>query len=293
MYQRIVVPLDGSKLAEGVLPAVCQLAEGLDARVRLISVADIDAVAPRGLSQQEPIARDAMNKARRYLESLVPFLPLGGGRVQVSATVDNVAQGIVAEAEREADTLLAMSTHGRSGVGRFVIGSIADRVLHSTKTPLLLYRPRPEAPGAERIASVIVPLDGSTRAQKVLPSVRELAQKLSLSVILIRARRTIPSYGGTMGVDWYDPKLDEEEEAAVAEYLAGQADRLRKAGVKVSTRVMTGTPAAGIVDLARDTPGAMVAMTTRGRSGAGRAVLGSVADRVVGHSQAPVLLVRT
>ncbi len=110
-------------------------------------------------------------------------------------------------------------------------------------------------------------------------------------MLLVRAARTVPVYGGNLGVDWYDPALDLEEERRAAEYLELHEQRLKKAGLEVSTKVLNGPAADAIIDVVHDTPNALVVMTTRGRSGTARAILGSVADRVVRHANAPVLLI--
>ncbi|MBF8299009.1 MAG: universal stress protein [Dehalococcoidia bacterium] len=292
MYQKIVVPLDGSKLAEEILPIVFQLASGLEARVHLVGIVDEEVVAPKAGAPTVDVARDAMNKADRYLRSIAPYLHLPPERVHVMATVDRVAAGILKEAEREPDTLIAMSTHGRSGVGRFAIGSVADKVLRATRIPLLLYRPKGGTQVAAPPSTVIVPLDGSALAQKALAPARDIAKKLNLRVLLMRARRSVPVYGGSLGVDWYDPMLDREEERLANDYLQFQERQLEKAGLEVSIRVLEGPAAEAIIGIVRDTPNSLVVMTTRGRSGAARALLGSVADRVVRHANAPVLLIR-
>jgi nucleotide-binding universal stress UspA family protein len=291
VYQKIVVPLDGSKLAEEILPIVFQLASGLDARVLLVAIVDEDVVAPKAGAPPVDVARDAMNKADRYLRSLAPYLHLPRERVHVMATVDHVATGILKEAKREPDTLIAMSTHGRSGVGRFAIGSVADKVLQATRIPLLLYRPKGGTQVAAPPSTIIVPLDGSALAQKALAPARDIARKLNLRILLARARRTVPVYGGSLGVDWYDPMLDQEEERLANGYLQFQERQLKKAGLEVSTRLLEGPAAEAIIAVVRDTPDSLVVMTTRGRSGAARALLGSVADRVVRHANAPVLLI--
>jgi nucleotide-binding universal stress UspA family protein len=178
-------------------------------------------------------------------------------------------------------------------MGRFILGSVADKVLHQTKTPLLLYRPIQEAYPAMPMTIVILPLDGSPLSEKALPTVRELASALKLRVLLVRVRQTVPTYGTNLGgVEWYEPRMEEEHERMVAEYLTMHQIEMKKAGLEVATQVLAGSPSLAILDLVRDTPSALVVMTTRGRSGTGRAVLGSVADRVARHANAPVLLIR-
>ncbi len=195
----------------------------------------------------------------------------------VSCTVDigEPASWIVREAEREADTLVAMSTRGRSGITRWVLGSVADQVLHATKAPLLLLRSQDEEtpPYEASLASVIVPLDGSFLAEQVLPHAVTLAQALRLSVTLVRVS-------------------SHQEEAEARDYLREVGGKLNQQGAtSVKELVLNGHAGTAIVDIARDIPNSLVTMTTHGHSGIGRWILGSVTDQVVRLSGSPVLVV--
>jgi nucleotide-binding universal stress UspA family protein len=294
VYKRIVVPLDGSKLAEAIVPTVYQFAKGMDAVVELVAIVDQDIVAPEGerLTWGEEVAREAVNKAERYLRGVSSFIPLQPERMRTFTTIGRVPEGILSQAGGQPGTLIAMSTHGSSGVGRFLLGSTTEKVLRLTKNHLLLYRPGRGGTPQEHFDTVIVPLDGSIRASKVLPAVKDMARTLGLRIVLLRARRTIPAYGGTMGVDWYDPGLELEDEQASAGYLREKQRELEQAGFSVSTKLVEGGAPAAIIELSKQTANAFIAMTTRGRTGAARVALGSVADRVVRHAEAPVLLIK-
>jgi nucleotide-binding universal stress UspA family protein len=203
---------------------------------------------------------------------------------------------VVKVAEGQAGTLIAMSTHGRSGVTRWVLGSVTDKVLHATATPMLIVRPRDGAgAGAEpKIETIIAPLDGSPLAEQALPHVVAVAKALRAKVTLVRVVPTTAYYLGMMDYPSavYQELIDAEEEAA-GKYLGEMAAKLRGEGVSIAAEKMGRGDAAGaILDLAVGSPNTLVAMTTHGRSGVGRWVLGSVADRVVRHAGAPVLLIR-
>ncbi|MGH7810474.1 MAG: universal stress protein, partial [Candidatus Binatia bacterium] len=115
------------------------------------------------------------------------------------------ADMIIETAGADKDTLITMATHGRSGLNRFLLGSVAEKVLRATQNPLLLVRAREGAKSDGEIAmkSVIVPLDGSALAERVLPASAELATKLDLDVILFRAY-AIPYGAYTAGDGFYD-----------------------------------------------------------------------------------------
>ena len=278
-YTRILVPLDGSPLAERVLPYAHALAKGFGARVELLQVFS---PATEGLADpthghyQHQIDENLRSRALDYLHGVTPSIGCSGVRVSCTAEAGDPTSWIVNEAEKEPDTLIAMSTHGRSGPARLVLGSVTNKVLHSTSVPVLVLRPRDgeaTVPEAE-LKHVIVPLDGSSLAEQVLPHVVFLAKALGLTVTLLRVA-TFHQNG---------PLLN---------YLEKVRERLVRADLpRVKTRSIGDHPAETIVTVARETPHGMVAMTTHGRSGIRRAVLGSVTDHVVRHCGEPVLVIR-
>ncbi len=202
---------------------------------------------------------------------------------------------IVDKASANADTLIAMSTHGRSGVQRWFIGSVADKVLHICTNPLLLVRTAGKEASNEQAAlnTVIVPLDGSPLAELVLPHITAMAKEQNIEVVLVRAYN-IPTetYSGEGYMPDVEGLLESLKEEA-KEYLEKTVKQLSTDGVKKVSYVLAEGEAAGkIIDLARETPDNLVAMCTHGRSGVTRWVLGSVTDRVVRHCGDPVLIIR-
>jgi nucleotide-binding universal stress UspA family protein len=199
-----------------------------------------------------------------------------------------------------------MSTHGRSGVARWLLGSVTDKVLLATTTPLLIVRStEPLNPMSEvQLKTVIVPLDGSVLAEQVLPHVATLAKALDLEVKLVRVHPSVEEYSryferqqiGSTATIYSGPYevFSREADAQAMEYLHEVKMQLHHERVwSVEESLLRGHPAATIVDLARETPGSLVAMTTHGRSGIGRWLLGGVADRVIRHSGVPALVVRS
>jgi len=301
MYKRILVPLDGSKLAEGVLPYVPAVARAIGAGVVLLRVfnpATLTLADPgigRYLDQIEAGLRE---ESLDYLNSVRASLAGLTTPVSCEAVSGHAASRIIAAADKTAGTLIAMSTHGRSGVGRWLLGSVTEKVLNATASPMLIVRSRDggKEPAEARLKTVIVPLDGSPLAEQVLPYLTPLAKALELKVVLVRV---IPPEGLHYGYRDYpvgyseDFLVEEETEKHAADYLHRISSRLREGGLtSVEECVLRGNPAEVIVDLAKATPDNLVAMNTHGRSGVGRWVLGSVTDRVVQHSGGPVLVVR-
>jgi nucleotide-binding universal stress UspA family protein len=190
-----------------------------------------------------------------------------------------------------------MATRGRSGIHRWLMGSVAEKVLRGATNPLLLVRGDEEgkSDGAATLKSIVVPLDGSKLAETVLPRAVELAKKLSLEIVLTRAYQIpLSTYGGAEAAYIPNPNalMNVVKEEAGA-YLEAKVDELRQNGVeKVSSILLLGSGADEIIDLARTTPDNLIAMCTHGRSGVKRWALGSVTEKVVRHSGDPVLVVR-
>ncbi|MFQ6029251.1 MAG: universal stress protein [Dehalococcoidia bacterium] len=280
MYSRILVPLDGSDLAEQVLPYVRALGRSLKSPIELISTfeaAPEEVADPRHGHYAHQIDASTQADSLDYLNGIKSG-SLDDLGVEVSCTINegHPAEWIVAEAEKQADTLIAMSTHGRSGMARFVMGSTTDKVLRAASSPMLIVRCEEGAarPREVQLQTAIVPLDGSPLAERILAHVTTIAKSLGISVMLVRVT----------------PHFDE----MALEYLRSIAAVMRGEGVaSVEERLLHGNPAEAIVDFALETNNNLVAMTTHGRSGVGRWVLGSVTDRVVQHSGDPVLVVRS
>lgn len=217
--------------------------------------------------------RAAQAEAAAYLDALRARADLTGlpaeMRVQVVDRAGAVAAALL-DYERDADVdLVVLSSHGRSGLARVALGSVAARLLRYGSADLLLVRAFGELPSLER---VVVPLDGSTPAEWALRVADELAGSVVREVTLLRVIAA------------------PEERGGAEEYLAGVAARRQKPGITYRWRVEQGEPTKAIVEAAGTaTP---VLLTTRGRSGRSRWPLGTVADRVAHSGEASVWLVR-
>ncbi|MDO8671642.1 MAG: universal stress protein, partial [Dehalococcoidia bacterium] len=231
-----------------------------------------------------------------YMQGVAGRLKIPQGQAHAIVKVGSVPAVIVEEAEGVQDTLIAMCTHGASGADRFLLGSVATKVLHTTKVPLLLFRPGEADPAAmaASLKTIVVPLDGSKLAEQALPHAELLATAFGLGMLLVRATPTLAEFYGPFGYEAYIPAgLFEDMEKEALGYLSAKADEVKNRGLAhASTKHLHGRAASSILDLVHDTPGCLVVITTHGRSGVGRWVLGSVADRLVSHSNAPVLVVR-
>jgi nucleotide-binding universal stress UspA family protein len=278
MFTRIIVPLDGSALAETVLQFVEPMAKGLRARVDLLRIVNLSYAFPYtpesyiGPEIWEQVLKADEAAARDYLRPIASRLAAAG--IDSSATVVSgfPANTIIDTAGDDPSTLVAMTSHGRSGLARFALGSVAELVVRGLSTPVFLSRPLTKPPDV--LDHIMATLDGSALSEKVLPAVESLAVALGASVTLLQVTRQ----GG---------------EKQALPYLDAVAERLRAAGVtEVRTRATFEPVSEAIIDSATNLRADVIAMATHGRGGLGRWVLGSVADRVLHAQTPPVLLVR-
>jgi nucleotide-binding universal stress UspA family protein len=294
MYTRMLIPLDGSKAAEAVLPYARFLAGRLQLPVELLEVIDVADIGRRIPPEKVQLLNlnDVLENIKRVASTFAQ------GNVNCAVEVGTAAESIIEKAAADKETLINMATHGRSGIQRWLLGSVAEKVLRGATNPLLLVR---AAEGAKTEAeavlrSVIVPLDGSELAERVLPTVAELAKELQLEILLFRAYN-IPTSALAAAPEAYYVVTDEEIMSAMRDearaYLERKAQAMKEFGVeKVSYRAEYGFAADEIISLGRKTPNNLIAMCTHGRSGVNRWVLGSVTETVVRHSGDPVLVIR-
>ena len=310
--QRILVCLDGSQLAERILPFVRLFAKGFKAPVHLFQV--VPPLTPDiGNEPGGPfieLAFQLKKRAEMYLTEVRESLADAGVDVTFSVEEGDVASKVIAEAESKPDTLIAVTTHGRSGAARWLMGSVTSKVLTATSVPLLVLRTGAHEHLAlrESLERVIVPLDGSEAAEAVLPSVVALATAIDLEVVLVRVTPSGGDYlrymeyhyelgpGSTLARVYEGPfeEYSKESEAKAMEYLRKITADLEGQGVKkVQQRLLHGDAAEAISAAANEMEHNLVAMTTHGRSGIDRWVLGSVTDKVVRECGDPVLIIRS
>ena len=325
---KILVPLDGSPFSEAILGPVIQLSEAVGAEVYLLSVVGeprtssdwinalamaeettsgfgVMAVPPpqsgrysesgADTGPKEQTLEQALQTAVEYLGQVAKRFSQGRATPKAVPGEDPVKAIMDFSSEQEVD-LIAMSTHGRSGLGRWVFGSTADKLIHSTSIPLLLVRPRDggDVPSdGKPIRTLVVPLDGSELAEAALAYGENLARQMGLNISLIRVFPTPTlAYAGTEGFS-YDPGIFTELENAAVDYLKEKQADLEQKGFSVESTVESGPQADSIIDFAEAQPGSLIVMSTHGRSGVGRWLLGSVADRVLRASETPILLIRS
>jgi nucleotide-binding universal stress UspA family protein len=289
----VLVALDGSELAERALPFAAKLAEKLGTHLVLVTIwegNDSDLVATFPTMSVE-IARAAEDHFQKYLTEASSRA--GRPDTRVIVRPGNASEEIRAVAAETGARCIAIATHGRSGIGRWVYGSTASSLLRSSDMPVLTIGPKvlQQPAGEISFKRVMVPLDGSKTSEQVLPQAGRLAKKLGATAVLVRSIQwAAQAYPYTLP-DTYVPQLDKELEEGAKEYLRGCKGSLG-ADAAVEAFVVRGPTADSLLDFAEQQHADLVVMATHARSGIARAALGSVADRML-QGPAPVLLMRT
>ena len=307
MYSQILTPLDGSTTSEQVLPYARSLASKLELPITLLLA--VEPENPSVSSMLNPSLHVHQShfyrssQAQSYLERIAGEMREEGLSVITLVPTNEASASIVDEAAKDPGTLIAMASHGRSGLARWLMGSIADKVLHTTVNPLLIIRSQSETPAnLGDLAGLVAPVDGSELAEQALPHVAHLASVMQLPVDLVRVTLSESELNQAMSSNTRNSSIRTPNWESIAATFAEQADAyleglkarlLQQGAPSVEKRVVPGLPADIIVDLTNVKDNCLVVMTTHGRSGVGRMILGSVAERVVRHSGRPVLLIRS
>lgn len=293
--RKILVPLDGSPLAESVLPYAEEVARRTKAELLLLTVVDL--TSTWGERPPKKSMAEEMILATAYLSAKGEELEAKGLKVRTKVAFGAVAEAILSNATRRGIVLIAMSTHGRTGISQWVLGSIADKVLHGTHLPLLLIRAAPagaQAEGPPALRKILVAMDGSPLAESVLPFVTQFAKSLGASLVLFQAVAPLSVYPGPGTAQFFmgAPDILDDLEALAEQYLARTAEQVEGQGVKVERLVRLGFVVDEIVRTAGEVGADLIAIATHGRSGLGRWVIGSVANGVVHRTTLPCLVIR-
>ena len=278
MIENILVPLDGSDQSERIGRWAGGVAKGLGASLTLLSVPSTDSTKNGEGAVQE-------HDSQEYLRKLADKLAATGIEVDVEVRPGKPAEMIVATAKELETDMIAVATRRASSLARSVLGSVTDQVLHNTTVPVMVANPdalmvseqSPDVP-----STLVVPLDGSPLSEKVV----------SLTESFARAAGAEISYARVLQRSFSDPNdpVVKELQADCERYLGEFVSRSESAGVKAKYRIMSGIPAAEIMKAADEEKDAIIVMSTHGRTGFRRAVLGSVCDTVVRSARTPVLV---
>jgi nucleotide-binding universal stress UspA family protein len=274
--RRVLVPVDGSTFSERAVRVIPRILDGKEVEATLFRV-----LPEMGAEISTP---GVLTEAREALDLLQADLAALGWAFETRVVVGDAATRIVAAAREEQADLIVMASHCRMGASRWIRGSVAERVLRRSDTPVLICPPRWletafwDEGGIHRI---LVTLDGSEQAAAVLPLAEDLAARHGAELVLLRVGAALPGA---------DERTLAKERRLLAYSLEDERQRIASAGIAVTVRIALGDPVEEILIASNSAD--LVAMTTHGRSGPTRWLLGSVAERVLRACHRPLLLVR-
>lgn len=284
---RILVPLDGSELAAKALPVAESLCKQLEGQLDLVLVLPPLVLPYVGGEPYIPgevytrIETDRNQEARRYLAEATMTAREHGITAQSHLDHGDPAARLLDLAKEQGSALVVMTTHGRTGLARFALGSVADRVVRGGVVPALLLRSFPELTHGSDLSRVLIPLDGSLLSEQPLSSIVPLlAGRVVRAITLLRVA---------------DPRDGESGRQLCENYLNAVRQRLtdslgdRECSISVLVRSHS-NPAASIVEASSDGECDLVLMSTHGEAGIGRWAFGGVTDRVLRDGKTPLLL---
>lgn len=296
MFKHLLVPLDGSHLAEAALPAAACLAEHLAASITLIHIIERDVSGE--IHGERHLKTPA--EAHAYLEAVAgrafPAEIHVACHVHTVGTAD-LPQSILDHVEELAPDLIVMCTHGSGGLRDFLFGNIAQQVIARGNTPVLLIRPKEKSVrGVFAVSRLLVPLDGDPTHAQGLPVAADLARVCGAELFLVFV---VPTTGTLSGDEAATGRLLPSTMRAVldlaqrdaADYLARQMIALQATGLTVKAAIRRGDPATAIVEAADAAGADMIVMGTHGKVGIDAFWAGSLSPKISGRSKLPILLV--
>src|SRR4030043_1212519 len=286
-YRRMLVPLDGSELAERAIPYAKTIAKTKGSELILFTVS---------IAAVEQLDRPM----KAYLEHNANALQSQGIKASIAIAYGNVADAIVSFADKSNIDLIIISTHGYSGIKRWVLGSVARKVLYGTCVQVLLTKSKSPKVSQGELKKLLLPLDGSPFAEAPITFIEELTKgtKTEIALTTVCEPPLVPSYGDRpINPTWkkHRDALWAETRKRASEYLNKVKTKLEKQGVIVKSQVIPGDlgrVGESIIQAAQKEKVDLIVMTTHGRSGVSRWVYGGVANRIVEQSAQPVLLIR-
>jgi nucleotide-binding universal stress UspA family protein len=295
MFNKILLPLDGSQLAEAAIPYATNLAEQLEAEIYLLHVCPPEHQSYAHMHQiyMNCMADGMRSKMKESWKSSKEL------KIEAEVIVGDPIKMIFDYTKLKGIDLISLTTHGNSGFKPWALGSVADKIVRGSGIPTLLIRVKEEKDLEIRkaiVRKILVPLDNSEASKASLPIAVELAKKLNAGLTLFSMAQTayaqnLNSAGSGIGINW--DAVDKASEQAAAEYLKNIAEELKNSGVQVEGNSMLGIDAAyEILELEKKGNLDMVVMATRGRSSIARWAFGSVAEKVLREGNLPILLVR-
>jgi nucleotide-binding universal stress UspA family protein len=302
MFQRILVPLDGSPRAELILPQVEHLWRREPLELLLVRSVSADSPANGGYDSAPALVHER-NDAESYLRGVAGRLADAGARVLTRVLEGSPSRAILDAARREGATMIAITTHGRSGILRWLMGSVADKVVRASEVPVLLLRPfhfagpPVQAPATSRevpFRRILIATDGSPNSMAIVDPAMKFAALFGSEIIALHVWDSYVLDGAPLlGMEAGMPPPAEAPLPFEDQVTERMARRLRPYGLKVTRATRYGEPAAEILDCSFEHKVDLIALATDDRRELSRWMTGSVADCVLRSAGIPLLIVRT
>jgi nucleotide-binding universal stress UspA family protein len=275
MFERVLLPLDGSRLAEATLAQIPQILKLGESDILLLRAAHPPMALTKAMGS--PGTDDYRAEAKGYLERVQAQLAREGGSVRAFVEDGPAAEAILATAERENVTLIVMATHGRSGLSRWVFGSVTEKVIRASVVPLLVLRSFPMSEPSRTLSfeRIVVPIAHFNF--RIIPYVRDFARVFGSRAVLLHVS---------------EPGEDAATRDRSREELAVVAQELESTGVLAEIREREGDAAQEILNCSWEESAGLIAIMTHGARGPSRWTLGSVTEKVIRSATTPTLIVR-
>ncbi len=294
MFEKILLPLDGSELAETAIPYVRDLASQLNSEVYLLHV------CPEGHQNLNRMHKIYLDHTANGLQQDIKAIlgPNQEPRIKSEVVSGEPVKAIFDFIQQNSISLVAITTCGASGIRRWTLGNVADKVVRGSGIPTLLVRvgESPRETGKGFIKQILAPVDSSEVSRISVPYAVDLAKKLNARITLFSMAQTVyaqnlDGMGVGVGVNW--DAVDKATEKYTDDSLSSLESDIRAKGVAVSHITVLGIDAASeILELEKKLPADLVVMTTRGRSNIARWAFGSVAEKVLREGGIPLLVIR-
>lgn len=287
MFRKILVPLDTSKMAEEALPAAVELAKAFNSEVNIINVCD-------------PHKLDEASSCQLYLdkeiENLKTELTAHGNQVKSELISGSPDRKILEYVQNEAIDLIFMSSHGRSGVVLWPMGSTVDKVLRRTRVPLIMVKVKKaqgETAQGGLFKRILVALDGSDLGSEIISYIKEIGDKFSSEIILLHVidtDRRVHNLGRVDNIPFLHDELDSLREKA-QEYLESEKLKFTGTHAAITAVVRMGNVAEQIIQHSKENSCSLIALSGHGHTGLEAWFIGSVTNKVLHASTKSIMVV--
>jgi nucleotide-binding universal stress UspA family protein len=290
IFNRILVPLDGSAMAERALVPALALAEAMSAKLFFIRVA-----IPLSLNLDpnfyQRFIELRQHEAKQYLQTIQPRFSSTPVEIETQVIVGRGAKSIINYAKENDIDLIVISSHGGSGINRWIYGTVADKVLHNAPCAIVLIHSQEQAEPFT-LKRILLPLDGSAIAEQALEPALALAEAALAELLLLRVT-TVPQVSVQPVPGWpgFEAIRDAAENEANA-YLKSVQAVVAKSSVPTSLNVISGAVAEDIIDVADGHKVDLIIMCSHGLSGIERWAFGSVSERVLRGANCATMVIR-